>query len=81
MMALNLAHCEGDLTLVQTLPLGSKIPLSLALTSLPHSQGRQDWYATIVYTYRTIALLLAIGSTDRKLQLWARSETTVGTVF
>ncbi|KII94803.1 hypothetical protein PLICRDRAFT_33611 [Plicaturopsis crispa FD-325 SS-3] len=45
---------------IQTIPLKGKYPLSLALASFPQSK----------------ATVLAIGGTDRNVQIWTRSEAT-----
>ncbi|KIP12875.1 hypothetical protein PHLGIDRAFT_61192 [Phlebiopsis gigantea 11061_1 CR5-6] len=50
----------------QAIVLKKKFPLTVAMSQLPSSQGK----LTIVH----IALMLAIGGTDRSVQVWTRSE-------
>jgi WD40 repeat protein len=70
-----------ELREVQVLLMDGNLPLSLAITSLPQSNG---WLPVILhpsFTHYISAIILAIGGTDRTIRIWTQSEDVVCSLF
>lgn len=64
---------------LQVISLQGRYPLSLVLTSLPTSKGNIAMYS-LEKSYSCeghLAIILAVASTDRNIQIWIRSEDAV----
>lgn len=71
-----------DLQEIEAITLKGRYPLSVGLAKLPQSSGEKcvalarSKILTALPPYT--ALILAVGSTDRLIQIFTRSESTVG---